>query len=67
MSGVSAGRALKHVVRRRRSEGTLRADPQAPPLYWGRIGSYDAVSRGGVLFLLDPGPAHPSVRVRSGA
>lgn len=49
--------------RRRRSN-----DPEAgnPPRFWGRIGAYEAVTREGVLFLLSPEPAHPSLRVKSG-
>ncbi len=61
MSPVSVGRALSRRVRRRRSE-TL-----APPLFWGRIGAYEAVTREGVLFLLGPEPVHPSLRVKTPA
>ena len=38
---------------------------QAPPVFWGRIGAYEAVSRRGILLLLDPEPSHPSCRVQS--
>lgn len=32
------------------------------PVYWGRIGGYEAVTRDGVLLLLSPDPRHPSLR-----
>jgi hypothetical protein len=35
-------------------------------VFWGRIGTYEAVSRCGILFLLDPEPVHPSLRAGSG-
>jgi len=59
MSTVSAGRALLHRVRRRRPD-------DAPPVFWGRIGDYEAVTRRGMLLLLSPAPAHPSLRVKNG-
>ena len=62
MSAVSTRRGL----RRRGRRG--RGDPEAdnPPRFWGRIGVYEAVTREGVLFLLGPEPAHPSLRVKGG-
>jgi hypothetical protein len=59
MSIMSAGRAILRAVRRRRSYPPAGA----PPVFWGRIGEYEAVCRSGVLFLLSPEPAHPSLRV----
>jgi hypothetical protein len=59
MSPVSAPRALVNAVRRRRSD----AANDAPPVFWGRIGDYEAVTRSGILFLLAPEPTHPSRRV----
>ena len=64
MSPVGAWRALKPW---RRAADTPGADLRAPAIPWGRIGGYDAVSRNGILFLLAPGPAHPSRRVTSPA
>jgi hypothetical protein len=31
-------------------------------VFWGRVGEYEAVCRQGILFLLAPEPAHPSLR-----
>ena len=62
MSVVSARRALVKAVRRRRA-GAGTAEP--PPVFWGRIGDYEAVTRSGILLLLAPEPAHPSRRVTS--
>ncbi|HJV08331.1 MAG TPA: hypothetical protein VJ653_01565 [Acidimicrobiales bacterium] len=59
---MSARRALVRVVRRRRT-GAGRAE--APPVFWGRIGDYEAVTRSGILLLLSPEPAHPSRRVNA--
>ncbi len=59
-----AARVLMRAVRGAGAGDSVRADPAAPPLFWGRIGAYEAVSRGGVLFLLAPQPLHPSVRVK---
>ena len=59
MSSVSARRALVKAVRRRRSD----AGKEVPPVFWGRIGAYEAVTRSGILFLLAPEPTHPSRRV----
>lgn len=67
MAGVSATRAVHLGLRRRVGEDDLRADPKARPVYWGRIGAYDAVSRDGILFLLAPQPRHPARRVSAGA
>ena len=58
MSVMRAGRALLRATRRRRSD----PDAGAPPVFWGRIGEYEAVCRHGVLFLLSPEAAHPSLR-----
>jgi hypothetical protein len=62
MSTVSARRALERAVRRRRRTA---AEREVPPVFWGRIGAYEAVCRQGVLMLLSPEPAHPSRRVTS--
>jgi hypothetical protein len=59
MSLVSAGRALLQRVRRRRPESD-------PPVFWGKIGDYEAVTRRGMLLLLSPAPTHPSLRVKNG-
>ena len=59
MVSMSAGRALLRAVRRRHPE----SDVDVPPVFWGRIGEYEAVSRRGILFLLAPDPGHPSRRV----
>ncbi len=68
MTPVSAWGTLVRSVRRHLGVGsTDDGPPLAPPVAWGRIGGYEAVSRSGVLFLLDPEPAHPSLRVRRGA
>jgi hypothetical protein len=67
MASVSARRALLHPFRRRRAEEPHEGGKLPPPVFWGRIGAYEAVSRRGILFLLDPEPSHPSLRVRSGA
>jgi len=56
---VSAGRALLHRVRRRGAD-------EAPPVFWGRVGDYEAVTRRGMLLLLSPAPAHPALRVKNG-
>ena len=61
MSPVSARRSLVNAVRRRRSH----AGKEPPPVFWGRIGDYEAVTRSGILFLLAPEPSHPSRRVKS--
>lgn len=63
MSPMRAGRALLRAVRRRHSD----YDADAPPVFWGRIGDYEAVSRRGMLFLLSPEPAHPSQRASNSA
>ena len=59
MSPMTARRTLLNVVRRRRAG----AERDAPQVFWGRIGDYEAVTRSGVLLLLAPEPAHPSRRV----
>ena len=61
MSTMSARHALVQAVRRRRRPA---GDGEAPPVFWGRVGAYEAVTRSGVLLLLSPEPAHPSRRVR---
>ena len=61
MSPVSARRALVRALRLRRRD----AGKEQPPVFWGRIGVYEAVTRSGILFLLSPEPTHPSRRVRS--
>jgi hypothetical protein len=55
------------VVRRRRHDGAPAGDGEVPPVFWGRIGAYEAVTRRGMLLLLSPEPAHPSRRVKNGA
>ena len=67
MGAVSARRALPTPTRRRRSHGASGADTEAPPVFWGRIGAYEAVTRHGMLFLLSPEASHPSRRAKSGA
>lgn len=64
--GVSAGRAILRAVRRRRSRAERRAQLAAPPVFWGRIGSYEAVTRSGILLLLAPDPSHPALRAKRG-
>jgi hypothetical protein len=59
---VSAGRAL-----RRRWFRHGHEVPKAAPVFWGRIGAYEAVSRSGMLFLLAPEPSHPALRVKGDA
>jgi hypothetical protein len=43
-----------------------RAPELGPPVFWGRIGAFEAVTREGVLLLLAPEPSHPSRRVTTG-
>lgn len=64
MAAMGAVRVLMRAVRRAGRGDSVRADPTAPPVFWGRIGAFEAVSRGGVLFLLAPQPLHPSVRAK---
>ncbi len=59
MSTVTTRRAILRAIRRRRPD----TGGDAPPIFWGRIGDYEAVTRSGVLLLLAPEPAHPSRRV----
>lgn len=63
MVTVKARRAFLHAVRRR--PASEAHDP--PPAFWGRVGSYDAVTRHGMLFLLSPESGHPSRRVTNRA
>ncbi len=63
MVPVSAGRALLRIVRRRQRA----QDAGVPPVFWGRVGSYEGVTRRGILLLLSPEPAHPARRVKNGA
>jgi len=60
MMGVSAGQVFLRAVRRRRPEQPT----SEPPVFWGRVGAYEGVTRRGMLFLLAPEPAHPAMRVR---
>jgi len=64
---VRAWRALRRTVLGRPPEEEIRVDPGAPAVPWGQIGSYEAVSRGGILLLLSPDAGHPSLRVKPGA
>ena len=52
-------------MKRQPSDDVQESDTKAAPVFWGRIGDYDAVTRQGVLFLLSQEPAHPSRRVRT--
>ena len=63
MGHMSARRALLNALRS--SRPTTGRDE--PPQFWGRVGPYEAVTRHGVLFLLAPEPAHPSLRVTNRA
>ena len=65
MWAVSARRALLTANRRRRTGDAPGGDTKAPPVFWGRIGPYEAVTRRGMLFLLSPEASHPSRRVTS--
>ena len=67
MGAVSARRALLRALRAQRARDVLGPDTKAPPVFWGRIGAYEGVTRKGMLFLLSPEAAHPSRRVRSDA
>ena len=59
---------MLRAIRRQPSQDDAQgADTKAPPVFWGRIGDYEAVSRQGVLFLLSQEPAHPSRRVKTSA
>ena len=58
---------MLRAIRRQLSHDAQGADTKAPPVFWGRIGDYDAVTRQGVLFLLSQEPAHPSRRVKTSA
>ncbi len=59
MSSMSARRRRHPLLRRRRRQ-------DAPPVFWGRIGAYEGVTRHGMLLLLSPEPTHPSRRVANG-
>ncbi len=67
MTAVSAWRALVRTVRRRALDEPFEAGPVPPAVFWGRVGAYEAVCRRGMLFLLDPEPPQPRLRVRKGA
>jgi hypothetical protein len=67
MAGVSGARAVHRRLRRGVGGQELRPDAKAQPVFWGRIGAYEAVSRDGILFLLAPEPGHPARRVTAGA
>jgi hypothetical protein len=64
---VRAWRALRRVLLGRPPDDEAHPEPGAPAVPWGRIGTYEAVSRGGILFLLAPDVGHPSLRVKPGA
>ena len=63
MTLVSTRRSILRALRRRRSA----AGGESPPVFWGRIGDYEAVTRSGILLLLSPEPGHPSQRVTKSA
>jgi hypothetical protein len=67
MEAVSALRAVLRAIRRQPPHDVQGAGGKAPPVFWGRIGDYEAVTRQGVLFLLSQEPAHPSRRVTTSA
>ena len=67
MGPVRALRAVLRAIRRQPSEDVRGAGAKAPPVFWGRIGDYEAVTRHGVLFLLSQEPAHPSRRAKTPA
>ena len=67
MEAVSALRAVLRAIRRQRSHDAQGAGTEAAPVFWGRIGDYEAVTRQGVLLLLSQEPAHPSRRVKASA
>ena len=60
---MSARRALARTMWRRRPGDSA----DGPPVFWGRIGEYEAVTRHGILLLLAPEPGHPSRRVTNRA
>jgi hypothetical protein len=64
---VRAWRALRRTLLGRLPDPEVQVDPAAPALPWGQIGAYQAVSRGGILLLLAPEAAHPSLRVKRSA
>jgi hypothetical protein len=64
---VSGRRALIAGLRRSRSAEVWRAAATgAPPVFWGRVGIYEGVTRDGMLLLLAPDSVHPALRVKSG-
>ena len=67
LPAVRAWRALRRTLLGRPLDQEVQVDPGAPAVPWGRIGSYEAVSRGGILLLLSPDAGHPTLRVRAGA
>jgi hypothetical protein len=60
---MSARRAIARTMWRRRPDHSA----DVPPVFWGRIGEYEAVTRRGILLMLAPEPAHPSQRVTNRA
>ena len=62
---MSARRSVVRMVRQARSAADRAAVPSTPPVFWGRVGDYEGVSREGVLLLLAPDAVHPTLRVRS--
>ena len=64
MGPVSARRG---VISRRRKAARRTRSAAAPPVFWGRVGAYEAVTRDGMLLLLAPDPVHPAKRVVTGA
>lgn len=58
MVTMNTRRAVLPALRRRRPT----ADAGGAPVYWGRIGAYEAVTRDGILLLLSPDSRHASQR-----
>ncbi len=64
---MSARRSVVRMVLRGRSAAEEEGVASTPPVFWGRVGAYEGVSREGVLLLLAPDPVHPTLRVRPDA
>lgn len=64
MGAVSARRG---VIGMRRKAARRAGAATMPPVFWGRVGPYEAVTREGMLLLLAPDPVHPAKRVATGA